>query len=73
MDDQSGITNLVIEGISMLGTVCIYSGGINLSRENIYAKPIVISTVVLSFISPHLFRKGCKYIIKKINQKKKKK
>ena len=73
MDNQHRITNLVIESISMLGTVCIYSGGINISKESIYAKPIVISTVALSFVSPSLFRMGCKYVIKKINQKKKKK
>jgi len=58
--------------ISSLGTIGIYTSGVNLAKENPeYHNPIFISTIIITYISPHLLYAATAYIIKKYKSKKK--
>ena len=77
MKDKGELTKkqLIITGaVSSLGMIAIYTGGVNLAKSNAqYHNPIFISTVVVTMISPYLLKNTTTYVLKKYNEKQKKK
>jgi len=58
--------------ISSLGMIGVYTSGVNLAKENLeYHNPIFISTIIITYISPHLLYTATTYMIKKYKSNKK--
>ena len=71
MEDKklNKIENLIVYGVSSLGTIGVYCTGVNLSKESNHHTPIFLTTIALSFVSPYLFSSLTTKVIFKFKDK----